>query len=69
MGHWHYQVMKSTDEVGGEYYALHEYFPMEDGHLWTENPVDVTGESVEDLKTSLLRMLRDIDKHGVIDYV
>lgn len=68
MGNWHYQVMKNTDEAGNEYYAMHEYFPMEDGHMWTENPVKVVGESIEDLKTSLMNMLLDIDKHGVVDY-
>jgi len=68
MGHWHYQVMKDTDEAGNVCYGIHEYFPLEDGHLWTENPVDVTGDSIEDLKKSLMCMLHDIDKHGVIDY-
>jgi hypothetical protein len=36
--------------------------------LWTEKPVDVTGSSVEDVKKSLLLMLKDIEKHGVKDY-
>jgi len=68
MSHWHYQVMKNIDEAGNEYYAIHEYFPLEDGHLWTENPVKVVGESIEDLKKSLMCMLHDIDKHGIKDY-
>lgn len=68
MSHWHYQVMRHTDSSGEEYYAIHEYYEMEDGDGWTENPVDVTGESIKDLRSSLARMYRDIDKHGVKDY-
>ena len=69
--HWHYQVMyhkyKTPTAFTGEgYYAVHEKFVLEDGEvLWTENPVELTGESVEDLKKSLMLMLNDIDKHGV----
>jgi hypothetical protein len=50
------------------YYAIHEYYPMEDGDVWTEDPVDITGEDIEDVKKYLLLMLQDIDKHGVKDY-
>ena len=39
---------------------------MDDG--WTVQPVEVTGEDIEDVKKSLLLMLHDIDKHGVKDY-
>jgi len=64
MGHWHYQLMIHDDGT----FAIHEYFHMDDGDGWTENPVSVTGESIEDLKKSLMLMLGDIDKHGVKDY-
>lgn len=72
MGHWHYQLMYHKyekplyDEDG--YYAVHEYYEMDDDPAWTENPVEVTGNSIEDVKKSLLLMLQDIDKHGVKDY-
>ena len=70
--HWHYQLMyhkyEKPNAVDGEgYYAIHEYYEMDDGPAWTENPVDVTGNSVEDVKKSLMLMLHDIDKHGVKD--
>jgi len=68
MSYWHYQVMRHTDSSGEDYYAVHEYYEMEDGDGWTENPVDVTGTSIADLKKSLMCMLLDIDKHGVKDY-
>jgi hypothetical protein len=53
---------------GDGYYAIHEYYTMKDGDGWTEEPVEVTGEDIEDVKKSLLLMLNDIDKHGVKDY-
>jgi hypothetical protein len=61
---------KHEKPVLGEegYYAVHEYYEMDDGDGWTENPVDVTGCSIEDVKKALMLMLHDIDKHGVKDY-
>ena len=80
MAHWHYQLMyhKYDKPILGEdgYYAVHEYYPsmasidpwVDDGPGWTENPVTVDGNSVEDVKKMLLLILKDIDKHGVKDY-
>lgn len=72
MSYWNYQMMyhKYDKPVLGEEgcYAIHEYYPRKDGDVWTENPVEVTGDSIEDVKKSLLLMLHDIDKHGVKDY-
>ena len=71
---WHYQLMRHVDYNGDDYYAIHEYYPAalfpegeQDG--WTQSPCDVTGYSVEDVVWSLKAMLRDIEKHGVKDYV
>ena len=73
MSHWHYQLMyhkyENPSKVSGEgYYAVHEYFDLDDGPTWTVEPVDVTGESIEDVTKALMLMLHDIDKHGVKDY-
>lgn len=73
MSHWHYQLMYHRYEEprpfeGKGYYAIHEYFVMDDGDVWTDEPIEVTGESVEDVKKALLLMLKDIEKHGVKDY-
>ena len=61
---------KYDEPILGEdgYYAVHEYYEMDDGDGWTENPVIVDGNSVEDVKKMLLLILKDIDKHGVKDY-
>ena len=72
MSFWHYQLMYhkyDEPQLGEEgYYAVHEYYEMDDGPGWTENPVTVDGNSVEDVKKMLLLILKDIDKHGVKDY-
>jgi len=70
--HWHYQLMyhKYEHPQLGEagYYAIHEYYEMDGEGSWTEDPVDVTCNSIEGVKRSLRLMLQDIDKHGVKDY-
>lgn len=73
MKHQHYQLMYHKHENPSDfenegYYAIHEYLEMGEGCGWTRDPVEVTGEDIEDVKKSLLLMLHDIDKHGVKDY-
>ena len=73
MGHWHYQVMKHTEEDKADgsiyvWYGVHEVYPLDDGPTWTQEPVTVVSESIEDLKWQLKAILNDIEKHGVIDY-
>ena len=63
--HWHYQLMRRK---ALNYYAIHEYYPSEDGDGWTEDPVLVDGDSVDEVKWVLQAMLEDIEKHGVKDY-
>ena len=63
--YWHYQLMRHKDE---EYFAIYEYYPMEDGDGLTEHPIYVDGESIEEVKEVLQAMLEDIEKHGVKDY-
>ena len=65
---WHYQLMRHKKEDSEDYYAVHEYYPMEEGDAWTEQPIPVDGESVEEVKNVLMMMLEDIHKHGVKDY-
>jgi hypothetical protein len=63
--------MRHEDEEGNEYYAMHEYYPIDFPHetdAWTEVPVSVDGETIEDVRWMLKTMLNDLEKHGVIDY-
>ena len=66
--HWHYQLMRHMTPQGETYYAVHEYYPLDDGPAWTENPVAVDGESKSDVVWMLNAILKDIEKHGVKDY-
>lgn len=73
MSHWHYQLMyhkyEKPNAVDGEgYYAVHEYYELEEGPVWTENPVTVDGCSVDDVRRMLICILKDMDTHGVKDY-
>lgn len=61
---WHYQIMRHSDQQ----YAVHEYYPTEDGGGWTEEPIKIEGDSVEDIREQLKMILNDIDNHGVKDY-
>lgn len=56
---WNYRVIKTTVEVLGwepeESFAIHEVYYFEDGRprAYTETPVPVTAESMEELAATL----------------
>jgi hypothetical protein len=57
--------MKHTEPCGEVWYAFHEKY----GELgYTEMPVSMSYESVEDAEWALDAMKTDIIKHGVEDY-
>ena len=66
MSKWHYQLMKRNFD-GVDNYAVHEY-RLDDGDVWSHDPIEVDGESVEDVKKMLKMVLKDIEKHGVKDF-
>ena len=51
------------------YYSVHEVFYKEDGRIYgyTENPITILGETVEDVKSQLEMIMKDIEKHEAID--
>lgn len=61
-------MKRGTRPSKAELARLNSMISPYQGPGWTENPVDVTGNSVEDVKKSLMLMLHDIDKHGVKEY-
>ena len=68
MSQWHYQLMKHTTPDGEPYYAVHEYYPSDEGGGWTENPITIDGESIIEIVQMLNNIVVDILKHGVKDY-
>lgn len=69
MTHWNYRVIKKNMPDGSAWYSIHEAYYNANGSLraCTENPTDVSGESVEELKQSLHRMLVCLDQEILID--
>lgn len=68
MSNWHFQLMKHVDKCGDVWYGVHEAYPTVGEGLHIEEPVTVQGESIEAVKWQLEAILRDIARHGVIDY-
>jgi hypothetical protein len=69
MGHWTHRVIRKVYN-GEDYFSIHEVFydlSEKDTVGWTENPVEVAGESIEDLRVTLQRMLACLDKPVIED--
>ena len=51
--HWNNRIIRHKDENGNLYYAIHEvYYEGEDQICGLTEPIDIIGDSVEDLKKS-----------------
>ena len=67
---WNNRIVKhksgSTDSV---WYSVHEVFYNENGGVngYTEDPITIHGLTVEDIKSQLEMIMKDIEKHEVID--
>jgi len=70
---WNHRVVKRTVTECGEpveQFGIHEVFYDIDGpgrHAWTNEPVGVAGESIEELRETLERMLGALDEPGIGD--
>ena len=68
MGHWNHRVMRHNTGTEDEYLAIHEvYYGMDDedgkGKTgWTQDPVAPYGDTLNELRETLERMLRALDK-------
>ena len=67
-GHWYYQLMRHEEASQEVWYGVHEMFPSLGEGAWTEEPVRVSGESLEDIKWQLETILKDLEKYGVLNY-
>lgn len=65
---WHYQLTRETSPQGEVFYAIREWYVFSNGKEgWTADPIEVVGDSVEDVLTTLDRMRSDVLTHGVVD--
>lgn len=60
--------MRSVNDKTGEVtYGVHEIYDTDDDRMWTLDPIQVEGDSFTEVKTILLRMLKDIDEYEILD--
>jgi hypothetical protein len=70
--YWNHRVVRRVWHPGTDReettYAIHEvFYGLSKKPIPTADPIDVSGESVEELRETLQRMLRALDK-PVLDY-
>lgn len=68
MGTWSYRVMR-TDTHGEITYGIHEVYYDDAGNVqfWSSNQVAPSGETLEELRTDLLRQIGDAFNHSVLN--
>jgi hypothetical protein len=59
---WNYRIIKH-DTAKRNHFAIHEVFYDDKGKItnWTEQPIDIMGESKADIKRLLKQMTLDIE--------
>ena len=65
---WNHRVMKSKDG-DDDYYQIHEVYYDKDGKVdgYTDRGTSPCGNSLQELKEDLERMLKSLDKE-ILDY-
>jgi len=75
MSHWNHRVVKEILEDGTEWFSVREVFYNKDRSIYayTENPVDIVGESVDELREYLQWCLNCLDfpilEDGKVEFV
>jgi hypothetical protein len=67
---WNYRVIRHTGvSAESAYFAIHEVFydEKDEPASCTSKSIDVSGETVEEMRSSLQRMLQALDK-PILDY-
>lgn len=63
---WDHRVVRQIVH-GEEWFGIHEaFYSLEGKTVWTEKPVGVVGESIDELRETLERMMAALDR-PVID--
>jgi hypothetical protein len=64
---WNHRIIRHIEKIthmdDSIYYAIHEVYYDEDGKVngWTEEPIRIMEESLEDLKVTLQRLVESFD--------
>lgn len=69
MSHWNHRVVKDVLPDGSERFSVRETFYNSDGSIYayTQNAVDIAGESVEALREYCGWVLAALDKPVLVD--
>ncbi len=64
MSHWNHRVMHKLESDGSHSYTIHEVYYDVDGAVtgWTENGIAPYGETLEELRSDLKRMVKALSK-------
>jgi hypothetical protein len=59
---WNHRIIRHIDD-DSIYYAIHKFYYDEDGKVkgWTEEPIRIMEEGLEDLKVTLQRLIESFD--------
>lgn len=70
MSTWNHRVVKTQDGAE-DWYGIHEAYYDQNGKLngWTRLPVQVAGNSIQDLRKTLEQMLECLNKEVIDDQV
>jgi hypothetical protein len=69
MGHWNHRVVQETLTNGDLFYSVREVFYNDDGSInaYTEEPADVSGESIDGIREYLGWCLKALDQPILVD--
>ena len=69
MSHWNHRVVKEVLEDGTDWYSVREVFYNDDNtiYAYTQEPINISGESIKELKEYVQWVLDCLDKDVLVD--
>jgi hypothetical protein len=69
MSHWNHRVLKQILPDDTEWYTVREVYYNDDGSIfaYTEDPVEIVGESIAELRQELEWILACLDKEILVE--
>lgn len=69
MSHWNHRVVKEILKGGEEWYTIREVFYNDDDtiYAYTDDAIDISGESIDDLRKYLQWCLKSLDDPVLVD--
>jgi hypothetical protein len=69
MTQWNHRVLKEILPDGKEWFSVREVICNDDGSIfaYTERPVDICGESIDEIRVYCQRIMNCLDKGILVD--